>query len=236
MSDALSQAEVQSFTSWKLDIIDAMSCDAQLDDIDFRVAFRMMQHVNAKTRDAHPSLERLAAQLGVHRDTVMRSLNRMCDPNGGRQWLSRRRNSRIESYCYSFVTDRLNAVIDGKLQREDQARETAQQRRRQRLEVARKQPRDVAPLQSPEVANVQSPEVAPLQPKHLTENYLNRTPSDSCSDGREVTYPRGIIPSNESDFGSWISRNIPDPTKHREALRLLHERKMTPEVLRRMAA
>jgi len=44
------------------------------------------------------------------------------------------------------------------------------------------------------------------------------------------------IPSEESMFNAWISRNIPDRTYHREAYRLLRERKMTPEVLRRMAA
>lgn len=71
---------------------------------------------------------------------------------------------------------------------------------------------------------------------------MNRTFEDeplkegSCSESREVTYPREDIPSRESDFGIWIRSNIPDPTKHREALRLLRERKMTPEILRRMAA
>jgi len=44
------------------------------------------------------------------------------------------------------------------------------------------------------------------------------------------------LPIDESEFGRWIRANIPDPTFHREALRLLRERKMTPDDLRRMAA
>lgn len=181
MSEELSQAEIQSFTSWKLDIIDAMACDPDLEDIDFRVAFRVMQHVNARSKDAHPSLERLAAQLGVHRDTVRRSILRLCDPNGRRHWLIRSRNSRTEPYFYSFVTTRLSGVVDGKMDREEQARDAAQERKRLRLEVARLQPREVAQVPPPEVARVQSPEVARLQPKHLTENYLIGTPEYSRS-------------------------------------------------------
>ncbi|WP_037462030.1 hypothetical protein [Sinorhizobium fredii] len=236
MSEELSEAEVQSFTSWKLDILDAMACDERLHDIDFRVAFRVMQHINARSRDAHPSLERLAAQLGVHRDTVKRSLGRMCDPNGGRHWLNRTRTNRTATYFYSFVTDRLNSVFDGKLDREEKARESAQERKRNKLEVARVHPRDVAPVHSHEVAAMHSHEVARVHPKHLPENYLNRTPSDSCSEGGEDTYPRESIPTDETQFGPWVRAKIPDPTKRREALRLLRERKMTPEILRRMAA
>lgn len=46
----------------------------------------------------------------------------------------------------------------------------------------------------------------------------------------------GVIPTEDRDFSQWVRLNIPDPTQHREALRLLRERKMTPEILRRMAA
>ncbi|HEY0124078.1 MAG TPA: helix-turn-helix domain-containing protein [Rhizobium sp.] len=236
MIDELSEEEVKSFTSWKLDILDAISCDMALHDIDVRVAFRLMQHVNARTRDAHPSLERIAAQVGVSRDTVMRSLTRMCDAEGGRHWINRARADRTQPYTYSFVTGRLNAVVDGKIDREDRAREAAQEKKRKRFEVAAVQPREVANDAVFEVANGEVFEVAAVQPKHLHNNYLNRTPYDSCSEGGEDTYTREHIPTEEIDFALWIKRNIPDPAHHREALRLLRERKMTPEILRRLAA
>lgn len=189
MAEEITEAEVQSFTSWKLDVLEAMACDPEIDDIDFRVAFRLMQHVNAKTRDAHPSLERLAAQIGVHRDTVKRSIDRMCDKAGRRNWLNRVRVSRTEPYFYSFVTERVSAVLDGKIDREDRARELSQERKRKRFEVARLQPRDVAALHAPEVARVHSPEVASVQPKHLTENYLIGTPEYISPTSKEDTSP-----------------------------------------------
>jgi hypothetical protein len=47
------KAEVaRSFTSWKLDIIDAMMSDRRVKDGDFRIAFRVMQAVNGETRVA----------------------------------------------------------------------------------------------------------------------------------------------------------------------------------------
>lgn len=236
MSDELSEKDMQSFTSWKLDILDAISCDTAVQDIDVRVAFRLMQHVNARTRDAHPSLERLAAQVGVSRDTVMRSLGRLCDPEGGRYWMDRTRVDRTQPYIYSFRTDRLNAVIDGKMDREDRAREVAIEKKRKRLEVARVQPREVANGQVHEVAN--GP-VSKLQGCNLN-TYVRTTLEEhlhtSCSEVEESLHRRESIPTEESQFGPWIRQNIPDPTMHREALRLLRERKMTPDALRRLAA
>ncbi len=208
----LSEKEVQSFTSWKLDVLDAITCDTALEAIDARVAFRLMQHINAKTRDANPSLERLAAQMGCHRDTVRRSLDRMCDPNGGRLWLSRQRGSRTETYHYSFVTDRLSMVIDGKIDREDQARDASRDRKRNRLEVARKQPREVAGVLSREVAYVQSHEVAGVQPKHLPLNYLNETPSFTCSEGGEILHR--YVPDQ---IGDESNQPLPKPGSAGEA-------------------
>lgn len=305
MKEELTDLEVKSFTSWKLDILDAMSCDTALEAIDKVVAFRVMQHINAKSRDANPSLTRIAAQMGVHRDTVKRSLDRLCDPRGGKHWMNRNRSSRTEAYSYEFVTNRMNLVIDGKIAREDKAKEEAAEKKRNRLEVARKQPREVAGVRSHEVAPVHSGEVAGVHPKHLLNNHLIKTPSDSCSegseslhrdndlssvdkrpsaaihapypvpaneevademvetivDGREVSEviyaklrqfliigiltpgmadrliaPAFDVPNEESQFNSWITSNIPDRANHREAYRLLRERKMTPEVLRRLAA
>jgi hypothetical protein len=43
-------AEVQSFTGWKLDILDAMASDPRVRAGTFRIAFRVMQAVNAETR------------------------------------------------------------------------------------------------------------------------------------------------------------------------------------------
>lgn len=204
-TEELTSDEVKSFTSEKLDILDAMSCDPELQDIDFRVAFRLIQHVNAKARNAHPSLDRLAAQVGVSRDTVMRSLNRLCDPDGGRHWINRVRADRTQPYYYTFITDRLNMVLDGQIAREDRAREIANEKRRKRFEVAPVQPREVANDTPFEVANGEVFEVAPVQPKHLTGNYLTGTPKDLAHDGevidRAVEAKQAPIPSKSPNKG-----------------------------------
>lgn len=44
------------------------------------------------------------------------------------------------------------------------------------------------------------------------------------------------IPTRERDFTSWVNNNIPDPSRHREAYRLLREGKMTLKTLEGMAA
>jgi hypothetical protein len=160
----------------------------------------------------------------------------MTDPEGGRYWISRSRSGRTQVYSYSFVTGRMNGVLDGKIDREDRAKEVAQEKKRKRLEVAAMQPREVADGAPVEVANGEVYEVAPVQPKHLHENYLRGTPTECLSEGSEGTYPRGGIPADEAQFGVWVRLNIPDPAKHREALRLLRERQMTPEILRSLAA
>ena len=41
--------ENRTFTSWKLDLLDAMSMDPRVTASEFRVAYRLMQHANSET-------------------------------------------------------------------------------------------------------------------------------------------------------------------------------------------
>lgn len=218
MSEELSEQEIQSFTSWKLDMLDAMSCDPSLDDIDFRVAFRLMQHMNRRSRDANPSLERLAAQIGVSRDTVRRSLNRMTDMRGNRFWIIRERESRTETYSYSFRTERVDGVLDAKADREEQAKDALRERRARRSEVAHMQPREVANGSICEVANDHTREVAAVQPKHLSWNYLNGTPSTSSSERSDDLHREGVANSYASvRVGHDGNEPLPVPKDQTEA-------------------
>jgi|GEM_PF-6169069 len=190
----ITEEERRSFTSWKLRILDAMSCDIEVSDIDFRVAFRVMQHVNARTGQAHPSIDRIAAQIGVSRHTVMRSLKWLTGEvkrkdRSGPVWIDRGRRNRREPYFYTFREDRIGAVMDAKILREEDAKDALIERRDRAAEVANLQHRkslDVANGDTLDVANLLSFDVAPVRPKHLTQNYLNRTPEDSKgSEGSE---------------------------------------------------
>ena len=206
-------------------------------------------HVPGQSRQecrAHPAMERPIAirptMTAIFRSmisssrTAWSSLARMCDPAGGRHWISRVRADRTQPYFYSFVTARMGSVVDGKIDREERARDAAQEKRRKRFEVAALQPRDVANDTAFEVANNTVSKLHPCNPNTYVRTTLEEHLPITGADAGEGTYTRESIPIEEVDFTIWIRRNIPDPTHHREALRLLRERKMTPEILRRMAA
>lgn len=314
-NNEITDEERRSFTSKKLDVLDAMSCDPNVTAQDFVVAFRVMQHINARTGQANPSYERIAAQIGVSRDTVMRSINKLSDERYASKWLNRRRSSRTETYVYSFDTTRMDDVIDARNDRVERAKETSATRKKNRDEVAELRRREVADLQGHEVANPPSTRLQDCHPNTLALTTYNEHP-DFGSEGGEDTYlretdfeavresmvdedhddfdasdldpdapfapprslaeanefvvrnslPRSIahealarlragelrpseldamkrravtldeIPTDEAQFSAWVAHNIPDRAQHREAYRLLSERKMTPAKAREMAA
>lgn len=240
MSDEneITEEERRSFTSWKLTIIDALSCDVDVSDIGFRVAFRLMQHVNLKTRQAHPSIDRIAAQVGASRHTVMRALNQLCDPEGA-HWIDRHRENRQKPYFYSFREERVNQVLDCKILREDDARDEMNERKKNASEVANLQHRDspeVANLQHRDVANLLTPDVAPVQPEHLTQNYLNGTPDKISGDeGETIELTRETADPGEVPFDPpesieagkiWLRQAEVSPGHFEEALRLLMRGKL----------
>jgi hypothetical protein len=55
-----------------------MSVDEAVTDLDFRVAFRIMQHINSVSRIAWPSVPRLGAQLKKSDDRIMAATRRLC--------------------------------------------------------------------------------------------------------------------------------------------------------------
>ena len=56
-------ADLRSFTSWKLDFLDAVSTDPQMYPVDFQILFRILQRANWKTRIAFITDDRLAAEI-----------------------------------------------------------------------------------------------------------------------------------------------------------------------------
>ncbi len=100
--------DLRGFTAWKLDVLNAMSVDGSLSDLEFRVAFRIMQHVNSVSRIAWPSVARLAAQLDKSEGRVRAATRRLQDAG----WLMKRRKSQRESNEYGFLSDRVPDVLD----------------------------------------------------------------------------------------------------------------------------
>ncbi|MDF3216276.1 hypothetical protein EN962_13965 [Mesorhizobium sp. M7A.F.Ca.CA.001.09.2.1] len=178
-------AEQRAFTSWKLDMLDAMSVDPEVTDADFRVAFRMMQHVNSVSRIAWPSVDRLAVQLARSRDSIMASTKRLCaaltkDGRPRLPWMRKSRPHKRAANQYGFMGDRANMVLDAMHQRMEDFEND-------KFEVANLQPQnpfEVANHPGFEVANPPYVEVANLQHKHLNgttlEEHLHSKGSEDC--------------------------------------------------------
>jgi hypothetical protein len=175
---AESPEERRAFTSWKLAVLDAMSVDPEVTDADFRVAFRIMQHVNSVSRIAWPSVNRLAVQLKKSCDSIMTSTKRLCaafdlDKRPRRPWLTKSRPHKRAPNHYQFLADRMNGVLDAMHERmenvENDGFDDGKPQPQIGIEVATSQPQTRYDLSNPqvqtgmEVANPTSVEVANTQ-------------------------------------------------------------------------
>lgn len=159
---------LRGFTSWKLDILNAMSVDEAVTDLDFRVAFRIMQHINSVSRIAWPSVPRLGAQLKKSDDRIMAATKRLSEIG----WITKGRKSQKAPNEYSFRDDRVNAALDAMLLRIEAIGTELDPAEMQGQ--TRHDPADLRPF---DPAEMQGPDPADLQGKHLNQNYLKGTPS-----------------------------------------------------------
>lgn len=181
--------DCRGFTSWKLDVLDAMSVDVEVTDLDFRVAFRIMQHINSASRIAWPSVARLAAQLSKSPDRIMAATKRLQQAG----WLVKSRKSQKAPNEYGFLTDRLNAVIDAMHQRVEIIGSEFDP-----ANLQGQNERDLAKVPPADLAYLQCPDLADLQGKHLNQNYLHRTPSLKGSEDEGLA--TGPSPQNANSY------------------------------------
>jgi hypothetical protein len=97
----------KSFTSDKLDILDAMALDPRLTPTDFRVAYWLIQHVNAETGQCNPSQRLIAQYCNLKERTVRAAIGHLC--NAG--WLRKSRSGR-GSNQYRFSDSNVSAMLD----------------------------------------------------------------------------------------------------------------------------
>lgn len=118
----MSEADNRTFTSWKLDILNAMSIDPRITASDFRVAFRLMQHVNAKTGACFPSQDSLSEEAVMKERSV-----RQCIANLRRHgWIdvtARSSGGRGKSNLYRFLQKHVNAMLDRMCELQEARRE-----------------------------------------------------------------------------------------------------------------
>jgi hypothetical protein len=177
-----SKAEIASFASWKFDLLDALGCDKDVTDAQFRVAFRLLQHVNSRTGLAWPSYDRLAVQIGRTGDPIRAAINGLVKLG----WLEKNRPNRHHPNQYRFVTLRANSVIDARLVREEALKEKRNERSQvqsDHVNLHGQNTTDHVNLHAPDHVNLHTPDHVNLHGKHLKKNYLNITPSNTGSEG-----------------------------------------------------
>lgn len=180
--------DLASFTSWKLDILDAVSTDASVSDAEFRVMFRIMQHLNSTSRLAYPAVDRIACQISKSDDRVSVATGNLVKKG----WLTKSREHMRAVTEYTVSDTRMNAVLDDLQQRLDGLKEVREIRRKNRVAASdnakmRDQNKDdTADLPIGDTAVLPVDDNAFPRHKHLQENYLQITPSDSGSEEREL--------------------------------------------------
>jgi hypothetical protein len=100
--------QTRSFTSRKLDILDAISMDPRVTAAEFRVAFRLMQHQNAETGAIFPSQDRLASQIGVKERTIRSNVAGLIKKG----WLHVHRPNMRTANLYAFEDKHVNQILD----------------------------------------------------------------------------------------------------------------------------
>jgi predicted transcriptional regulator len=191
----MADANIKSFTSWKLAWADALMIGVE--PRDFRVAFCLLQHANASTRDIYPSQARIAFLLRCSESTVERAVAKLVK-NG---WLERSRENRQQSNSYRFVESKLNAMTD-----EREFREYEWRKIRARLRTS--EPSDLTPqnwgdpaeVTGREPSEVTGPDPAEVRGKHLkgTPEGEHLTEWATIEEGYNLDRS-GTVPREEGD-------------------------------------
>jgi hypothetical protein len=203
------------------------------------MVYFLLDSLNFETGRCDPSHETIADELGVHVRTVERLSLKI------RQWVEVVRRGRTATNFYRprVSTEKVSSLIEYSESLRDLRSEKRERRKRyfpDALEPTAVSGHSILEPtfeRSHEPTAVSGHEPTAVSGKHKKRTYEGEHKNEiPCSDSREVTYTRESIPVHEAMFGEWVKRNIPDPTRHREAFRLLRERKMTPDILQRLAA
>ena len=181
----------------------------------------------------------------MNSSSVVRTVERTVPRIAAADWIeiTRRGKTTTNFYRFRVPVARVNKLLDVTTELRDRRIDA----RNQRLAM-RSDPTKVAghsPSDPTKMADHEPTKVSGHDPTEMTGKPMKGTSEgeplnkNGAMSGKPLvgTYTRETeIPSDEARFGPWIRMNIPDQAFHREALRLLRERKMTPEILRRLAA
>lgn len=177
--------EIKSFTSWKLDWINALMIG--VDHREFRTAVCLLQHANRETKLIMPSQQRIALLLGCSPTAVKRAIGKLVRDG----WLKVVRFNRQMSNQYRFVEAKREAMVDLRQFREDE------------WQVLRRKSEgsETPPQKSPEGAEVprrEGAEVLPPEGAEVTPEHLKGTPEGNTlrmgMDKRDVSVGQYVRP------------------------------------------
>ncbi|MCA0342871.1 MAG: hypothetical protein LCH99_24475 [Proteobacteria bacterium] len=227
-------AAVSTFRKWvRKDRHSDMTSSAK------QMVYFLLDSLNFETGRCDPSHQAIADELGLCVRTVERMSQRI------RCWVEVTRRGKTTTNFYRLRVS--VAKVADLVEYSDSLREqrAEDRQRRRRFFPHQSEPTSVSGhsggeptfARGHEPTSVSGHEPTSVSGKHKKRTYEGEHKNeDSLSDMQEGTYPREDIPSDTNLFSRWIEDHIPDRSQHREAYRLLRERKMTPEILRRMAA
>ncbi|TDR93797.1 hypothetical protein [Enterovirga rhinocerotis] len=101
-----SSDELRSFTSWKLDVLNAASADTRLKSGPFRVLYRVVKYMNAVTREAIVSDETLSDDLGVTRSALHDARKQLAELG----WWRYRPGRYGRGTIYTILDDNVNGI------------------------------------------------------------------------------------------------------------------------------
>ena len=97
-----------TFTGQKFALLDALSMDAAVSPAEFRIAYRLLQHANARTGLIFPSQVRIAAQVNGSPRWVRKCISRLEEIG----WLEFERENRHRTNQYRFCPTRIAEVME----------------------------------------------------------------------------------------------------------------------------
>jgi DNA-binding transcriptional regulator YhcF (GntR family) len=130
-ADAIEQQAKRTFTSEKMDLINAINADARISGNAYKVAICIINHVNEKAGYAFPSVETVGIKTRLSRSAVERAL-KLLRKTG---WLRSRKvydhKTRTQHNRYWLLDDNLNAIADEQVTLLEEAREARREGQRE---------------------------------------------------------------------------------------------------------
>jgi predicted transcriptional regulator len=97
----------KTWTSAKMNWLECIAFDRDLKPVDFKVAFVIVQHTNAKTGECYPSEQTIAYKCNLSIRHIRRSLERLCTA----KWITRKRRPNT-STVYTPLYNNVNRILD----------------------------------------------------------------------------------------------------------------------------